>query len=192
MRPHGRTTFGRGCATTRAMGTGTGMPVRLRGRLAVAMGMGLVLGLLGLSERAALASHYAVTDIPSLISGNDAEKLKKAGVATTEDLLNHAAKPKDRKALAKASGLSGPAVLSLARRCDLLRIKGVGPEMVLLLEAAKVQSTADLAKQDPSALTTAADAANKAKKITEKPPTEPQFENWIEQAKQLPSVLELK
>jgi len=170
MRRHEWTTFGLGLGTV----------------------AGLVLGLLGLPENAAMASHYAVTDVPSLISVDDADKLKKAGVATTEDLLNHAAKPRDRKALSKASGLSGSAVLNLARRCDLLRIKGVGPEMVLLLEAAKVQSTSDLAKKDPALLTAAADAANKAKKITEKPPTEPQFENWIEQAKQLPPVLELK
>lgn len=170
MRPHGRTRFG----------------------AVLGMGLVLVLGLVGMSEQAAMASHYAVTDIPSLISGGDADKLKKAGVATTEELLSHAAKPKDRKALARASGLSGPAVLGLARRCDLLRIKGVGPEMVLLLEAAKVLSIADLAKKDPAALTTAADAANKVKKITEKPPTEPQFEDWIGQAKLLPPVLELK
>ena len=37
-----------------------------------------------------------------------------------------------------------------------------------------------------------ADKVNKAKKITEKPPTEPQFQDWIDQAKQLPVVLEGK
>jgi predicted flap endonuclease-1-like 5' DNA nuclease len=140
----------------------------------------------------ALASHYAVTDVPSLIGAPDAAKLAKAGVATTEELLQKSAKAKDRKALAKASGLSGTAIMDLARRCDLLRIKGVGPEMVLLLEASGVKTVADLSKKEAAALTTSADQANKAKKITEKPPTEPQFQDWIEQAKALPPVLEAK
>ncbi|MES1207079.1 MAG: DUF4332 domain-containing protein [Pseudomonadota bacterium] len=153
----------------------------------------LLVGLtIGLFAGTALASHYAVSDVPSLIKAPDAAKLTKAGVATTEDLLQKAAKPKDRKALAKAAGLSAAAVMDFAQRCDLLRIKGVGPEMVLLLEAAGVKTIADLSKKEAGALTTAADQANKAKKITEKPPTEPQFKDWIDQAKQLPPVLETK
>lgn len=140
----------------------------------------------------ALASHYAVADVPSLITAPDAAKLAKAGVGTTEELLQKAAKPKDRKTLAKASGLSAGAVLDLARRCDLLRIKGIGPEMVLLLEAAGVKTAADLSKKEAAALTTEAAQANKAKKITEKPPTEPQFQDWIDQAKKLPVVIEGK
>ena len=156
---------------------------------------GLVLGttlLLGAAPRLAHASHYAVADVPTLVSAADAEKLKKAGVATTEDLLGHAAKAKDRKALAKSSGLSNAALVNLAKRCDLLRIKGVGPEMVLLLEAAGVKSTADLTKKEAAALMTTANDANKVKKITEKPPTEPQYQDWIEQAKQLPQLIEAK
>ena len=140
----------------------------------------------------ALASHYAVGDVPTLISAADAEKLKKGGVSTTEEMLLKAAKPKDRKALAKASGLPAATIMSIARRCELLRIKGIGPEMVLLLEAAGVKTSADLAKKTAPTLTTEADAANKAKKITEKPPTEPQFEDWITQAKALPTVIEGK
>ena len=97
---------------------------------------------------AARASHYALADVPRLVKPAEVEKLKKANVATTEELLGKAAKAKDRKALAKASGLPAADLLALAKRCDLLRIKGVGSEMVLLLEAAGVKSTADLVKQD--------------------------------------------
>ena len=159
--------------------------------------LGLTLGLsaglaFGALSGTALASHYAVGDIPTLISSDDAAKLTKAGVATTEDLLTKGAKAKDRKALVKASGLKAAAVMDLVRRADLLRIKGVGPEMVLLLEASGVKTVADLAKKEAPALTASADAANKAKKITEKPPTEPQFQDWIDQAKNLPAVVEGK
>ncbi len=142
--------------------------------------------------RPAFASHYAVADVPHLITPAEAEKLQKAGVPTTEDLLTKAGKTKDRKALAKASGISAGTLLDLARRCDLLRIKGVGSEMVLLLEAAGVKSIADLAKKDAPGLLTALTSANQAKKITEKPPTEPQIQFWIDEAKKLPVVLETK
>jgi predicted flap endonuclease-1-like 5' DNA nuclease len=161
----------------------------MRHGLFTALVAGLALHLLAGS---AAASHYAVGDVPSLISAGDAAKLTKAGVSTTEELLQKAAKAKDRKALAKASGLSASTVSTMVRRCDLLRIKGIGPEMVLLLEAAGVKASADLAKQQAPALTTATTDANKSKKITEKPPSEPQFQDWIDQAKQLPVVIDGK
>jgi alanine dehydrogenase len=81
----------------------------------------VVAALLSLA-RPAFASHYAVADVPHLIPSTDAEKLHKAGVNTTEELLAKAGKTKDRKALAKASGISAGTLLDLARRCDLLRI----------------------------------------------------------------------
>jgi hypothetical protein len=141
---------------------------------------------------AARASHYALADVPRLVKPAEVEKLKKANVSTTEDLLGKAAKVKDRKALAKTSGLAAADLLALAKRCDLLRIKGVGSEMVLLFEAAGVKSTADLVKQDAPKLLAAVTDANKAAKISEKPPTEPQLADWIDQAKKLPQVVETK
>jgi predicted flap endonuclease-1-like 5' DNA nuclease len=140
----------------------------------------------------ARASHYALVDVPHLVKPGEVDKLKKANVTTTEELLAKAATAKDRKALAKTSGVSAADLLTLAKRCDLLRIKGVGSEMVLLMEAAGVKTTADLAKMQAPKLMTAVTDANKTAKITEKPPTEPQLADWIEQAKKLPQVLELK
>jgi hypothetical protein len=140
----------------------------------------------------ARASHYALADVPRLVTPAETEKLKKANVATTEELLDKAGKAKDRKALAKASGLTAATLLTLAKRCDLLRIKGVGSEMVLLFDAAGVKSTADLVKQEPPKLLEAVTNANKTAKITEKLPTEPQLADWIDQAKKLPQLVEAK
>ena len=141
---------------------------------------------------AARASHYAVADVPRLITPAQVEKLHKGKIETTEQLLDQGAKSKERKALAKATGLKGPELLDLVRRCDLLRIKGVGSEMVLLLEAAGVKTTAELGNKEAGPLTAAMDAANKKAKISEKPPTEPQLADWIAQAKKLPPVVENK
>ena len=143
-----------------------------------------------LASGAAFASHYALPDVPRLVTPAEVDKLHKAGVETTEQLLDKAAKSKDRKALAKKSGLSANQVWELAQRCDLLRIKGIGTEMVLLLEAAGIKNTAELAKRDAPGLTAAVTEANKTHKISEKPPTEPQLADWIDQAKKLPQLLE--
>jgi hypothetical protein len=159
--------------------------VRLTGSLAVFV-------VFALSSPSARASHYAVADVPRLVTSAEAEKLTKAGVETTEQLLDKAAKAKDRKALAKASGLKAAELLALARKCDVLRLKGVGSEMVLLLDAAGVKTTAALAKLTAPALMESLTKANQAKKITEKPPTEPQVGDWIAQAQKLPQVLEDK
>jgi len=153
---------------------------------------GAALAAVVLFSGAARASHYAVGDVPRLVTSAEAEKLKKAGVETTEQLLDKAAKAKERKALAKTSGLKPAELLDLARRCDVLRLKGVGSEMVILLDAAGVKTTAALAKASAPALMESITKANQAKKITEKPPTEPQVADWIAQAQKLPQVLEEK
>lgn len=140
----------------------------------------------------ARASHYAVADVPRIIAPQQVEKLHKGKIETTEQLLDRGAKAKDRAALAKATGLKPAELLELVRRCDLLRIKGVGSEMVLLFEAAGVKSTADLVTKDAAKLTEAMNSANKTAKISEKPPTEPQLADWISQAKKLPQVVEAK
>jgi predicted flap endonuclease-1-like 5' DNA nuclease len=161
-------------------------------RLTLGLGRLLLLALSIGWATPALASHYAVADVPRIITAAQVEKLHKAKVETTEQLFDRAAKSKDRKALAKATGLSGPELLGLVRRCDLLRIKGVGSEMVLLFEAAGVKSTADLVAATAGPLTAAMDSANRTAKISEKPPTEPQLADWIAQAKKLPQVVESK
>ncbi len=163
----------------------------MRKTLPYTLAFGLFIGL-SLAAGAARASHYAVADVPRIITPQQVEKLHKGKIETTEQLLEKGAKPKERAALAKATGLKPAELLALVRRCDLLRIKGVGSEMVLLLEAAGVKSTADLATKDPAALTAATDEANKRAKISEKPPTEPQLADWIAQAKKLPQVVEAK
>jgi predicted flap endonuclease-1-like 5' DNA nuclease len=151
----------------------------------------LAFGLLTVAG-AARASHYAVADVPRIITSAQVEKLHKGKVETTEQLLEKGAKAKDRQALAKATGLKPAELLELVRRADLLRIKGVGSEMVLLFEAAGVKSTADLVAKDAKALTAAMDSANKTAKISEKPPNEQQLEDWMAQAKKLAQVVEAK
>ena len=76
-----------------------------------------------------------------------AEKLAAAGVTSTDDLLEKGAKPGGRDALEAATGISGTLLLEWVNHVDLMRIKGVGSEYSDLLEAAGVDSPAELARR---------------------------------------------
>jgi predicted flap endonuclease-1-like 5' DNA nuclease len=134
----------------------------------------------------ASASPYPLDEI---LEKAPAEKLEKAGVKTSDELLAKGAQPKELRALAKATALPLAQLTSWTKLCDLVRIKGVGPEMVRLLNAGKITTVKQLRTQKADKLHTALMAANKKAKITEKPPSEEQVVSWIEQAKKLKIIL---
>jgi len=137
----------------------------------------------------ARANPYNVSEVPKLIKEREARKLHSAGIHSTDDLLQHAIDPAQRKQLAKQTGLGTARVEQLARCSDLLRLSDIGPEFVMLLEAAGVKSAPDLAAMDPPALAKKMGALNKARHIANPAPSEAQVRNWVNQAGKLPSVL---
>ena len=118
-----------------------------------------------------------------------AAKLKAAGVGTVEALLEKAGSVKGRKDLAAATGLNEAKLLEWVNRADLFRIKGVASEYSDLLEAAGVDSPAELAHRAPAHLVAKMTELNAAKKLVRKLPTESQVANWVEQAKALPKLV---
>src|SRR5688572_26421165 len=54
-----------------------------------------------------------------------AEKLAKAGVTSTDDLLEQGAKPSGRDALVASTGIDHSLILEWVNHVDLMRIKGV-------------------------------------------------------------------
>ena len=69
-----------------------------------------------------------------------AEKLKKAGIATTDTLLKKGAAPKVREAIVKATGISHDLILHWVNFVDLYRIKGVGSEKDMQRAMQKMQA----------------------------------------------------
>jgi uncharacterized protein DUF4332 len=137
----------------------------------------------------AAANPYNVSEVPKLIKDREARKLHASGIHSTDDLLHRAVGPADRKQLAKETGLPGARVEQLARCADLLRLSDIGPEFVILLEAAGTKSVPDLAAMDPPALTKKMAALNKSRHIASPAPSEAQVRGWVSQASQLPAVL---
>jgi predicted flap endonuclease-1-like 5' DNA nuclease len=119
------------------------------------------------------------------------EKLRAAGVETVEELLEKGATRSGRSGLADASGIDGGKILEWVNHADLMRIKGVGSEYSDLLEAAGVDSPAELAQRNAANLATTFQEVVAARpSIVRRVPTEAEVAGWIDQAKAMPKVVE--
>lgn len=118
------------------------------------------------------------------------EKLRNAGVKTTDALLENVRTPKQRKELAEASGLTEKQILKFGNMVDLFRIKGVGSEYAELLEVSGVDTVPELAQRNAENLTAKMEEVNAAKNLTRRTPSLKEVSDWIAQAKELPRALE--
>ena len=118
------------------------------------------------------------------------QKLKAVGITTEEELVAASTTKEARAELAKKIDLSEKVILKWANRADLARIKGVGTEYADLLEAAGVDTVPELAHRNATNLFGKLTEVNTEYKFVKKLPTEKQLEEWIEQAKNLPRVLQ--
>ena len=123
------------------------------------------------------------------VGGVYAQKLREAGVATTDALLKLGASPQGRKDLAETSGVSGKLILEWVNMVDLFRIKGVGEEYADLLEESGVDTVIELAQRNPENLFKKMTEVNADKKLVRRLPTQGQVEDWVAQAKKLPRVI---
>jgi predicted flap endonuclease-1-like 5' DNA nuclease len=121
----------------------------------------------------------------------NAEKLQAAGVRTTDELLAKAGPRAGREALAASTGISPALLLEWTNLADLLRINGVGQELSDLLEAAGVDSPAELAQRNAANLaTTFAELDAARPNVVRRVPSEAVIAGWIEQARSLPPAVE--
>jgi predicted flap endonuclease-1-like 5' DNA nuclease len=125
---------------------------------------------------------YKITTIES-IGPVTAEKLEKAGVTTTEGLLEKAASRSGRKTVAEASGLTEGKILDFVNMADMMRIKGVGGEFAELLKASGVDTVKELRTRNAENLCAKMNEVNEEKKLTRRVPTANQLQEFIDLAK---------
>jgi predicted flap endonuclease-1-like 5' DNA nuclease len=118
-----------------------------------------------------------------------AEALAKAGIKTTEELLEAAASKKGRQALAEKTDLSEKRILEWTNRADLMRVRGVGEEYSDLLEAAGVDTVKELRNRNPDNLYAALLAVNDEKHLVRRPPSKNEVASWVKFAKTLKPLL---
>lgn len=120
-----------------------------------------------------------------------AASLASAGVTTTEALLERGATPSGRQTLADTSGISPAQILKWVNHADLWRIDGVGSEYSELLEAAGVDSCAELANRNAANLATTFQEVDAARpNWIRRIPSQEMVEGWIAQARTLPKIVE--
>jgi predicted flap endonuclease-1-like 5' DNA nuclease len=118
-----------------------------------------------------------------------AQKLKAAGIATTDVLLQQGATPKGRKSIAEKTGISDGLILTWVNHVDLFRIKGVGEEYADLLEQAGVDTVVELGQRKAENLFEKMGQVNEKKRLVRRLPTLALVKGWIEQAKKLPRAV---
>ncbi len=120
-----------------------------------------------------------------------AGKLRDAGIESVEELLEKGASRSGRAAIADATGIEGGKILEWVNHADLMRLTGVGSQYSDLLEAAGVDSPAELAQRNAANLAEVVQSV-----VAERPgivrriPTEAEIAGWIAEAKTLPKVVE--
>ncbi|MGF1566157.1 MAG: DUF4332 domain-containing protein [Flavobacteriales bacterium] len=118
------------------------------------------------------------------------EKLRGAGVNSTDKLLEATKTKKQRTALADETGIPESRVLRFANMADLFRIHGVGQEYADLLEAAGVDTVPELAQRNAANLTAKMEEVNAEKNLSRRTPSVTEVEKWVAEAKTLPRALE--
>ncbi|MGH2542984.1 MAG: DUF4332 domain-containing protein [Ardenticatenaceae bacterium] len=131
----------------------------------------------------------AFTPVTALHGVGDkyARVLHEAGIETVSDLLIAAASPEARDRL-EAADLSVGRLRRWTHEADLLRLHGVGPNEVILLDDAGINNVAQLTSEEPRALF---DRLREAAHTRETPaPPLAWVESWTDQARHLPPVVE--
>ena len=132
---------------------------------------------------------YKVVDIEG-VGEVYAEKLNAAGIKTDADLLEQCAKPAGRTALPEETEISPKLILKWANHCDLYRINGVGPQFAELLEASGVDTVKELKHRVAANLAAKLAEVNEQKKLVRRVPVESEVQAMIDQAKELPAMME--
>ena len=128
---------------------------------------------------------FSISELDGLRPGF-AIKMRKAGIRTTEKLLETAKSLKGRQMLAEKTEIDQKQLLCVANLIDRMRIKGVGPEYAELLKAAGVNTVRELRYRNPARLADAMAKANEERKLVRVLPSQHTVERWIDQAKKLP------
>ena len=127
---------------------------------------------------------YPIEDLKT-IGPDVAASFKSIGIRSTERLLEAAKDPRGRRLLADRTGLDEKCILRSANMADRLRIKGVGEDYAVLLEAAGVDTVRELKYRNPRNLAKAMADANTKRKLVRLLPSEKAVLRWIEHAKRL-------
>jgi len=123
------------------------------------------------------------------INDGQIETLRSAGIRTTGALMKSCAGRKGRREIAKRTGIKEGTLLRWAGQVDLYRIKGVGMDYAILLEAAGYPTSGVLARQDAEDVYRRLAEQNRVAPLVKKLPTRYQVLDWIRNASRLSEMV---
>ena len=124
------------------------------------------------------------------LSEHAASLLRTHGIYNSVQLLEAARTPAGRQALAEKIGIEARAVLELANRADLARIRGIAGVFGDLLEHAGVDTVRELATRNAEHLHRTLVETNAREHLAGRDPSAGMVADWVAQAKALPPALE--
>ncbi len=128
---------------------------------------------------------YPISEIDGL-PAFAANKLKTAGIRTTEKLLEVAGDVKGRKKLSEATGISQKQLLEWANIADYMRIPGMGKAKAKLIRSTGVKTVRELGFRNPERLAKAMRDFNDKQRLVRVMPSAPSVQQLIERARKLP------
>ena len=117
-------------------------------------------------------------------------RLNDTGIFTSDQLLDAARTPAQRKELATKVGVEAGDILEAVNRADLARVKGIAGIFSDLLEHAGVDTVKELATRNTDNLHAKLAEVNAEGKFAGRAPNLPEVKSWVEQAKGLPRLIE--
>jgi len=124
------------------------------------------------------------------LSQDTEARLRARGISNSDQLLEAARTPAGRQALAQQIGVEPRAVLELANRADLARIRGVAGIFGDLLEHAGVDTVKELATRNAANLHRALVETNAREQLAGRQPNAETVAGWVAQAKALSPIIE--
>ncbi len=131
---------------------------------------------------------YAMYNPISMMKGVNPEIREKfylLGVKYTQQLLERGKTESQRAELAQQLGISPKALGELVGRADLMRLRGIGGDLSLLLKEAGVLSCKALSEQSAERLHKRLGELHIGQRIAYHAPSRAQVRSWINEAQQL-------
>ena len=115
--------------------------------------------------------------------------LKVRRITTCNQLLAAAAVAEDREALARASKIAPEILTDLVQHADMARVNGIGAVFGLMLEELGIRDVQTLANQDAETLHERLRGYNRRERLARRSPTPGEVNDWVGQARRLPTLL---
>jgi predicted RecB family nuclease len=125
------------------------------------------------------------------ITDAKADKLRGAGIRTTDALLEQANTAKRREKLVADTQVNAKQLDTWVNHADLMRVKGVSGATAALLDAAGVKTLKDLRGADAEKTAAAMERRNNARKepLVKRAPSAKVVQGWVDGAKDLKLVV---